>query len=89
MHSGSVIVEVSFALAFWSYIPLYALLFAISGSVLKVPIEVRDRHKHPRRSKLTNEHTFQESTMVDDPELGDQYKRYKIKVPYRIIPYIW
>ena len=32
---------------------------------------------------------FQERTIVEDPVLGDQYKRYKIKVPYRLIPYIW
>ena len=33
--------------------------------------------------------TLQERTIVDDPEIGDQYERYKAKVPYRIIPYIW
>lgn len=84
-------VEASYALAFWSYIPLYAALFAISGCILKVPIEVR--YSSNRRSRgsdeLIGERVFQERTMVEDPVLGEHYKRYKIKVPYRIIPYIW
>jgi protein-S-isoprenylcysteine O-methyltransferase Ste14 len=36
-----------------------------------------------------NERMFQERTMIKDPDLGKEYKLYKIRVPYRIIPYIW
>ena len=50
MRSGSIFIAASSALVLWSYIPLYALFFAISGSVLKVPIEVRYPHQSPRRS---------------------------------------
>jgi len=88
-HSGGVVVGASLALVFWSYIPLYALPFAISSCLLKIPIEVCVRTRCPRRSELTDECIFQERTMVEDPVLGDQYKRYRIKVPYRLIPYIW
>ena len=38
---GSFIVRASFALAFWSYIPLYVLPIATGGCLLKVLIEVR------------------------------------------------
>ena len=47
MHSGGLIAEASLALAFWSYLPLYALLIAIGGCLLKVPIEVRDCRQNP------------------------------------------
>jgi len=69
IYTASLIIEASLALAFWSYIPLYALPLAIGGCLLKVPIEER--------------------IIVGDPELGNEYKVYKLKVPYRIIPYIW
>ena len=36
-----------------------------------------------------NERMIQEKIIVGDPELGNEYKLYKIKVPHRIIPYIW
>ena len=42
IYSGSLISGASFALAFWSYIPLYALPFAIGACLLKVQIEVCD-----------------------------------------------
>ena len=44
IYSGNLIVSASFALAFWSYIPLYALPLSIGAYLLKVPIEVCDRH---------------------------------------------
>ena len=82
MHNGSIISGASFALAPWSYIPLYALPALIGGCLLKVPIEVCDRHRCPRRrGELMNERVFQEGTIVEDPELGNEYKLYKIKVP--------
>ena len=57
LHSGSVIATTSLALAFWSYIPLYLLPVKIGLLLLKVPLEVRDRHQSPRRSgELTNKH---------------------------------
>ena len=90
MHSGNLIVGASLALVFWSYIPLYTLPIAIGGYLLKVPIEVRDPHQRPRRSReLTDGRMFQERMIVEDPELGNEYKIYKLKVPYKIIPYIW
>ena len=36
-----------------------------------------------------NGRMFQERTMIEDAELGKEYKLYKIKVPYKLIPYIW
>ena len=46
----------SFALAFWSYIPLYTLPINIGAHLLKLPIEVCPRHQRPRRSnELRNE----------------------------------
>jgi len=89
IHSASLIIEASLALAFWSYLPLYALPLAIGGYLLKVPIEVRHRHQHPRESELMDERMIQEKVIVEDPELGNEYKFFKVKVPYRIIPYIW
>lgn len=32
---------------------------------------------------------LQERTIMEDPVLGNEYKLYKCRVPYRIIPYIW
>ena len=32
---------------------------------------------------------LQEEIMEEDPELGPQYKAYKMKVPWRLIPYVW
>ena len=46
-------------------------------------------HPSPYRRELTHEPTLQERTMLEDPVFGDLYKRYKIKVPYKLIPYIW
>ena len=52
--SGSLVVEASLALVAWSYLPLYTLPIAIGGCLLKVPIEVRDRHRGLcRSSELT------------------------------------
>jgi protein-S-isoprenylcysteine O-methyltransferase Ste14 len=31
----------------------------------------------------------QEKLMEEDPELGLQYKAYKMKLPWRLIPYVW
>ena len=39
---GAAAAGASLALAFWSYIPLYALPVAIGACLLKVPIEVED-----------------------------------------------
>jgi len=50
--SGNLIVGASFALAFWSYIPLYFLPIAIGAYLLKVPIEVCDRHQRPRQNRV-------------------------------------
>ena len=50
VYSGDFTVGVSFALAFWSYIPLYPLPIEIGLLLLKVLIEVRDGHHTPRRS---------------------------------------
>lgn len=59
MRSGSLISGVSSALTLWSYIPLYALPALIGGCLLKMPIEVRDRHRCPRRrDELMNERVF-------------------------------
>ncbi|KAF9781216.1 hypothetical protein BJ322DRAFT_260561 [Thelephora terrestris] len=69
IYTGNLIIATSFALAFWSYIPLYALPITIGGHLLKLPIEER--------------------TLTEDPVLGNEYKVYKFRVPYRIIPYIW
>jgi len=46
-------------------------------------------HTEVTSSSVVDERAFQERTIVEDPELGNEYKLYKIKVPYRIIPYIW
>ena len=54
VHSGALITEASFALVFWSYLPLYALLLAIGGCLLKVPIEVRDRLRRPHPELRTD-----------------------------------
>ena len=89
MHSGALIGTASLVLTLWSYLPLYVLPIAIGGCALKVSIEVRDLQCPYRSGKLMDKYVFQERTMVEDPKLGNQYKRYKIKVPYRIIPYIW
>ena len=48
--SGSLIAGASLAFALWSYIPLYILPVTIGGCLLKVLIEVRDRHQCPRWS---------------------------------------
>jgi len=69
LYTASIITETALALAFWSYIPLYALPITICACLLKVPIEER--------------------TLEQDPQLGEEYKAYKLRVPYRIIPYIW
>ena len=56
---------------------------------------IRQPHIHFKVSKfetakLTNSRKrFQERTIIEDPELGNEYKLYKLKVPYRIIPYVW
>ena len=90
MYSGGLINQASLALALWSYLPLYTFVIAIGGCLLKMPIEVRDRRRSPNRSgELMCRFVFQEQTILEDPELGNQYRLYKIKVPYRIIPYIW
>ena len=90
IHRGSIVLGASFALAVWSYIPLYTLLFAIGGCLLKMPIEVCGHHQRPTcRRELIDESMFQEMTIAEDPVLGDQYKRYKTKVPYRLVPFIW
>jgi len=61
IHSGNLIVAASLPLAFWSYIPLYALPIAIGACLLKVKIEVCDRHQHPRRGRvLMNESSRRE-----------------------------
>ena len=52
IYSGSLIAGASFALAFWSYIPLYALPFAIGAYLIKVPIEVCDHHQPPVEAAL-------------------------------------
>ena len=36
-----------------------------------------------------DERMIQEKVIVEDPELGNEYKFYKVKVPYRIIPHVW
>ncbi|KAF9644425.1 hypothetical protein BDM02DRAFT_3121957 [Thelephora ganbajun] len=69
IYTGNLITGVSFALVFWSYIPLYILPITIAGHALKMPIEER--------------------MLTEDPDLGREYKLYKLRVPYRIIPYIW
>ena len=90
MHSGALIDQASLVLVLWSYLPLCSLAVAIGGCLLKVPIEVRGVHHSPCRSgELIYECTFQERTMLEDPKLGDQYKLYKRKVPYKLIPYVW
>ena len=50
--SGNLIVGASLALAFWSHIPLYFLPIAIGACILKVPIEVRDRHQRLRQNRV-------------------------------------
>jgi len=69
VYTGSLIAGASFALAFWSYLPLYVLPVAIGACILRVPIE--------------------EEAIMRDPELGNEYRAYRHRVPYRIIPYIW
>ena len=88
IHSGNLIVGASLALAFWSYIPLYALPIAIGACLLKVSIEVRD-HSMSTSRLYTHERILQERTIEQDPELGNEYKAYKFRVPYRIVPCIW
>ena len=51
IHSASIITETSLALAFWSWIPLYALPITLCACILKVPIEVCDLRQRPRRSR--------------------------------------
>lgn len=51
-HSANIIMEAFLALAYWSYVPLYFLPFAIGGCLLKVPIEVRHRHSYSCRGEL-------------------------------------
>ena len=89
IHSASLIIEASLALTFRSYLTLYALPLAIGGYLLKVLIEVHHRHQHPRESELMDERMVQKKVIVEDPELGNEYKFYKVKAPYRIAPYAW
>jgi len=51
IHSGSFIVGAAFALALWSYVPLYILPITIGGHLLKMEIEVRNLRRRPRRSR--------------------------------------
>ncbi|KAF9642476.1 hypothetical protein BDM02DRAFT_3193163 [Thelephora ganbajun] len=32
---------------------------------------------------------IEERMLIEDPDLGREYKLYKLRVPCRIIPYIW
>jgi len=50
--SGYLIVGTSLSLALWSYIPLYVLPVAVGACLLKVSIEVCDRHQGPHQSHV-------------------------------------
>lgn len=60
VYSGHLIAGASLALAFWSYIPLYALPVAFGAYLLKVPIEVRDPVDFHAEVALTEEHSRRE-----------------------------
>jgi len=69
MYSGTIAVHFAWAIAFWSWLPIYALPITVVSSLVKIPIEER--------------------VMEEDPELGPQYRAYKRRVPWRLIPYVW
>ena len=50
IRRGGLISGASLTFVLWSYLPLYVLPIAIGGCLLKVPIEVRDRHQCSCRS---------------------------------------
>jgi len=69
MYSGVIAAHFAWALAFWSWLPIYALPITVASYLVKIPIEER--------------------VMEEDPELGPQYRVYKRRVPWRLIPYFW
>ena len=60
IYSGNLIIGASLTLAFWSYIPLYALPVAFGAYLLKVPIEVRNPVNLHAEVALTNEYSRRE-----------------------------
>ena len=91
LYSCALFSQATLTLVFWSHLPLYTLAVTICASTLKVLIEVCSDHHNPCRNRrlMYESPVFQERTILEDPKLGDQYKLYKIKVPYRMIPYVW
>jgi len=69
MYSGAIAAHFAWAIAFWSWLPIYALPITVASYLVKIPIEER--------------------VMEEDPELGPQYRVYKRRVPWRLIPYVW
>lgn len=69
-HSGNLIVATSFALAFWSYIPLYTLPITICGHLLKLPIEVCGHCLPARRS-----HALRNETPGENPYGGPRARQ--------------
>ena len=59
---GAAAAGASLTLAFWSYIPLYALPVAIGACLLKVPIEVEDHRQRPAEVALILECSRRESS---------------------------
>jgi len=69
MYSGAIVAQLAWAVAFWSWLPIYTLPITVASYLVKIPIV--------------------ENVMEEDPELGPQYKTYKTRVPWRLIPYVW
>jgi len=69
MYSAAIAAHFAWAVAFWSWLPIYTLPITVASYLVKIPIE--------------------EKVMEEDLELGPQYKTYKLRVPWRLVPYVW
>jgi len=89
--SGAIAAHFAWALAFWSWLPIYALPITVASYLVKIPIEVSPWFIPDIDLCICSCEMFclQERVLEEDPELGPQYRVYKRRVPWRLIPYVW
>ncbi|KAG8212880.1 hypothetical protein J3R82DRAFT_11213 [Butyriboletus roseoflavus] len=79
--------EVLWSVMSWSYIPLVALGITAAAFAVKMSIEVR--FTFPTRFTYIDRRKIQEDVIQRDQGIKEDYEAYKMRVPARIIPYIW